>query len=278
MSNNVELQFSDSLKLFFQDLSKITWNETLPGLLFARDYERLPERASFDIDLLCDRKYWNRLREIVREVALRNKLKIFFETTEKNLLFALFDIRKPEGKRTWAYFEVHEKLKFSENLIVTAENVEKDSASELPVPSPEWRFMLLLLQGLRKNKLGLYGQELEKLLYADRQGVMSLAKSLANIDENDLENVIKPENISSWVKRLELKLPKEKVEPQPSFKQKLSRYIFEKLYFIHVHNPLFYSIHGADGVGKTTAVNEVSQIFEGYPLPFSCFIIFPNGN
>lgn len=271
MSNNVELHFSDSLKCFFLDMSKLSWRETLPGVLFARDYENLPDRASFDIDILCGKEYWNRLREIVREIAFRNKLKIFFDRTEKNLLFAVFDVKKPEGKRTWAYFEVHEKLKFSDNLVVCSEDVERNSDSGLPVPSPKWRFMLLLLQGLRKNKLDIYRGELEKILLADRLGVVSLAKSFASIDESDMDSITNPEQISLWVKKLDLKLPKEKMEPHVSFKQKISRFVFEKLYFIHVHNPLFYSIHGADGVGKTTAVNEVSQIFEGYPLPFSCF-------
>jgi thymidylate kinase len=271
MSNNIDKYFSDSLKAFFNDLAGISWREKLPNVLFVRDYESLPEKASFDIDILCGRKYWNSLRDSVREIALKNKLRFFSEITEKNFLFALFDVKKPNGKRTWAYFEVHEKLNFSDALTVCAEDVERDSTSKLPTPSPKWRFMLLLLQGLRKNKLSVYKDELEKILLAKKAELVSLAKSFANIDEDELVSAMDPNNIQIWRKKLKLKLPREKSKPPVSFKQKLSRYVFEKLYFIHVHNPLFYSIHGADGVGKTTAVNEVSQIFEGYPLPFSCF-------
>jgi thymidylate kinase len=61
------------------------------------------------------------------------------------------------------------------------------------------------------------------------------------------------------------------VSPKAGLKQKISEFIFYKLFFIHAHRPNFFAMLGADGAGKTTAGENTEKIFSQLPLDFSFF-------
>jgi thymidylate kinase len=86
-----------------------------------------------------------------------------------------------------------------------------------------------------------------------------------DLDPNENEQKFLFLNIG---KKAEKKAP---YEGKSGIKQRISEFVFYKLFFIHVHRPDFFAMLGADGAGKTTAGENAEKIFSQFPVDFSFF-------
>jgi len=264
-------RFTKALVAFHKDLFSFPWEERFPKCIFVRDYELLPDKAPYDVDIMLQVTYWNDFQETITNMASQRGLKIFFTRTKNHLLFIILDICNDKNFRTWVYYEIHQSLKISKEIVFKIDEIEINRKNPLPIPISKWNFIILLLQGIRKNKLHLYLEDLKKLFSDGRDEIADLCKSTIGLTADDINSILYvDQNLQKWQKKLKITVP-QKIEKNPTLKLKISKYIFKYLYFIHIHDVVFFTIHGADGVGKSTVVKEIDKIFSGFPLPFTYF-------
>ena len=263
--------FSDRLQKFYTDLLEIPWQSEFPNSIFIRDYETLPESAPFDVDLMMAEVYWDPLVQRWDDLARQNGLVSITKKLPNALLILLFDPRKSEGRRLWAYHEVRKELPLTEEVVLTAEDLEIRYLDNMPVPSEPWRFLLLLHQCLRKNKLRQACPELRRLLGGDPECVELCTSYLAASPEEIHSVLSEPDQASKWRKKFRILEPVEKIDYPLFARTILKRRLMRTFYVIHMGRPLLYTLHGPDGVGKSTVCAEVADILSAYPIPFAMF-------
>lgn len=265
------IPFSDRLREFYSILLEIPWRSEFPGSAFIRDYEMLPERAPFDIDLMMPEAYWDRFIGRFDNIAAQCGLISIARKVSGGILILVFDPRKGEGQRTWAYNEVRKKLPLTAGIELTSDNLEISYSDNMPVPSGPWRFLLLFHQGLRKDKLRQVRSELRGML-ADNPKCADLCTTYLGISNNEIDMVLaNPDRTCQWRKKFGITEPGKKVDYPISARTILKRRLMRVSYAIHVGRPLLYTFHGPDGVGKSTVCAEVADILSGYPLAFATF-------
>lgn len=263
--------FSDRLQRFYTSLSEIPWRDEFPGTAFIRDYEMLPERAPFDVDLMMPEVYWDSLVRRWDDVATQHGLVSITKKHPNALLILLFDPRKAEGRRTWAYHEVRKELPLTDKAELTANDLEINYLGSMPVPSDPWRFLLLFHQGLRKDQLRQACPELRRLLGDDPECV-ELCTTYLGASREEIHSLLsEPDQVSKWREKFGIPEPGEKIDYPLSARTILKRYLMRTFYVIHMGRPLLYTLHGPDGVGKSTVCAEVAEILSAYPIPFAMF-------
>ena len=78
-------------------LLKINWKKEFPNTIFFRDYEDLPRKSPFDIDIfieLSDRE----LVKTITKIAKSNNLLHFIKKTSSYCLILIFDLSKEKKK------------------------------------------------------------------------------------------------------------------------------------------------------------------------------------
>ena len=265
--------FSDTLRRFHERLFTFSWEEQFPGLVFIRDYEELPVRALFDIDIVSPPAVWTNLDTVFGSLA--KELGLVMISHRSGLLFPIliFDpvIPANQQERTWVYFEVREHIVVTPTLTLTGPDLLVDCASGIPVPNDSWRFFLTLIQSLRKNDLENRRSDLVNL--AKREpGVFKKTAELLGVKQGYVEECLNSAVPAYAIrKRLGIVAKPSKMLLPPSWKTSLKYYIEERLFFVHLSKPFLYTLHGADGVGKTTAREILQKIFDGYPMSFVTF-------
>ena len=245
--------------------------DEFPGCVFIRDYETLPERAPFDIDLMMPEVYWDSLARRWDDMATQHGLVSITKKLRNALLILLFDPRKVEGRRTWAYHEVRKALPLTHKAELTANDLEIDYSGNMPVPSDPWRFLLLFHQGLRKDKLRRACPELRRLLEEDPENA-DLCTTYLGASPEEIRSVLsEPDQGSKWREKFGIAEPGEKIDYPLSARTILKRRLMRTFYVAHVGRPLLYTLHGPDGVGKSTVCAEVTEILSAYPIPFAMF-------
>jgi|TARA_Y100000031_G_scaffold148832_1_gene185714 hypothetical protein len=291
-----EIYFSDSLVSFHKDLMSFPWNRKLPECLFARDFELLPYRSPYDIDILLPKNKRNEFCSVMSVLSEKHKLKVFFKSLDFAMLVAIFDLKPNENYRTWVHYEIHNELVIGEDLIFDVNDIEKEYKQQLPIPDTKWRFFLLLMQGIRKNKLSIYVKDLKYLFDQNYNDIIIFCNNRLGITKTEIRYILdNPTDVENYSDKYRLfkhnpykMISKKKKNIVNNVKTKLSKSIhnnvtlkimhrkllflsFKYLYFLHLPKALFFTINGADGVGKSTAVEIVNKIFLNYPLPFNYF-------
>ena len=111
MDNKIrQKRFTKSLTAFHKDLFSFPWREKFPKCIFVRDYELLPDKAPYDVDIMLNETYWNEFQETITNLCSQRGLRIFFKRTKNHLLFIILDICSDKKFRTWVYYEIHQSL------------------------------------------------------------------------------------------------------------------------------------------------------------------------
>ena len=118
MDNKIrQKRFTKSLTAFHKDLFSFPWREKFPKCIFVRDYELLPDKAPYDVDIMLNETYWNEFQETITNLCSQRGLRIFFKRTKNHLLFIILDICSDNKFRTWVYYEIHQSLKISKEIV-----------------------------------------------------------------------------------------------------------------------------------------------------------------
>lgn len=265
--------FTPSLQSFFQEAANWPWDVSFPNALFIRDYHDLPVSSPHDIDLIMDTKLQKPFAELVRRMAGEHGLHCTTKLSSDVCSIILFDLDTSAKGRAWAFLETRDNIRFTTNLSVSARDISimKDQTNGLPVPSTPWKAFLEISQGVRTGNISKSEQILRAIGVRPVQSE-GLFKSLLGLDAKFGQTL---EHSQDTLNKISLEIiHKQKKTERPMalpMKTRLNRFLFSSFYFYHRGRPLFFTIHGPDGVGKTTTCTEVEKIFSRLPLPFSSF-------
>lgn len=265
-------EYSENLQSFFNALAKEDWQQKAKDTLFIRDFEALPKRSNFDVDLLSNEDNWETLSAIYKEAAEKNNLICIVDRSETCLLFFLVDPIVAKDRRIWAYFEVRAELNIKEAEILKANDIDINYENGLPLPDKKWHFFLLFYQGIRKEKIEKYKATLSGML-KNNDGVSSACEEIYNISTDKIKYIIEGGCDVLVVKKelgIRYKL-RQKENAALTTKTKIARWMFRNCYYAHISKPYFFSIHGPDGVGKTTTCATITEIFSQLPVAFESF-------
>lgn len=265
--------FTPALQAFFKGAANWPWEADFPKALFIRDYHNLPVSSPYDIDLMMDANLQEPFVALVRRMADKHGLHCTAKLATDVCFIMLSDLDASAKGRAWAFLETRESIRFAPNLSISAGDVDivKDQSSGLPVPGASWKAFLEIAQGVRTGKTGKAEQVLRALGIQPAQAE-GLFQSLLGLDV-ELERTLE-QSQDALDKIGEVIIRKSKKPERPTSlaaKSRLNRFLFCSCYFHHRGRPLFFTIHGPDGVGKTTTCTEVEKIFARLPLPFSSF-------
>ena len=265
--------FSDTLRRFHEQLFTFPWEKQFPGLVFIRDYEALPVRAPFDVDLMAPTAIWEKLDSVFAELVHDLGLVMTSRRSAHSFLILIFDpdISAKQLERTWVYFEIRDEIVVTPALTITSHDVIIDYTSGIPVPSHFWRFFLTLVQSVRKNDLEALRPVLMKLAEYDPDVINKTAELLKVRNSDVREGLSSAVSSVAMRKRLGIAAKPLKMPLATSWKTSLKYYVEERLFFLHLSKPFLYTLHGADGVGKSTVSEILKKVFEGYPLSFETF-------
>jgi len=278
--NLIDTHLSERLIGFLRSFCKEIQKKNLSPL-FLRGYENLPRSCGFDIDLLVDRKHISSLKKLFKNIAAKERLWYCFLPNQiGGMKCAIFQISHEDKiKRKWLLFDIQEKVFFSDELTFSTEKIQMHYLTiddfNLLVPTPEWLFLLYFIDALRKNKIGSRRKLLIDMFKSNAHEICTLLKKeIPELNEKDVHELLKDDSQKKMMTTCELLSIKpwfKTKKPKSNIRNRLSQFIFYKLFFIHIHHPIFITINGADGVGKTTAVKLTEELFSQYPIPFTTF-------
>jgi hypothetical protein len=267
----LNLPFTPSIKAFNRSLAELPWQKVFPGAVFIRDYENLPERAPFDIDILVPKSLWSSLKSSLSDCAEKSGLITTIRQGENSLLILVFDPSPNETGRSWAYYEIRDTLTLTDNLVVAGEIVAVDYFKGIPCPNTDWLLLLGFVQAVRKNRLDQKKSELLDLLVMSPTALAFTATKL-KISESSLMKYMKDDwRCMDVASVLGISMQPIKQVPEPKLTSVIKRKILRKMFFLQNKSLLLYTLHGSDGVGKTTVSELVEKAFSNYPLPLTTF-------
>jgi len=267
----VLLPFTSGLQAFHRYLSEFAWRKKIPECVFIRDFENLPTKASYDIDLMASEKMWPALTDVFKSTAKKCELICLYRTSHAGLYILIFDVNQEEGRRSWSYYEIRKELPFVKNKTLTSNDIEISNEKGLPIPSKSWQFILFLHQGLRKNKIIKYKMYLNEMLTADPD-IHDLCCERLGLSTDDIRSIINSgDDLGKWRDKTNIHYAVGKTTPVISRISELKKKIARKYYIWHIKGPMLFTIHGPDGVGKTTVTQEISKILSEYPFAHDVF-------
>ena len=102
-------KFSKNILNFNQKLKKINWRVSFPGTVFIRDYEFLPDKSPYDIDLLVQKNEVSKLEVLFKKNADENSLLLISKNSLESSVFIIFDLNIEKNRRNWIFFEIRTK-------------------------------------------------------------------------------------------------------------------------------------------------------------------------
>ena len=263
--------FTPALQNFNSMLSDVSREKEFPDAAFIRDYEHLPERSPFDIDMIIPTSLWPEFKALVSDNAGKCGLMSTINQGPNFLHILVLDPNPTSIGRTWAYYEIRENLTLTNDLTVTGEMLKIDYVSGIPCPNPDWLLLLRFVQAIRKNRLELEEEELLKLL-ADNCSALSFTANLLNIPESQFLSYLKEGyGCNDVASALGITMQTKKRLLPHRTRTRVKRKFYREIFFLKNKSQLLYTIHGSDGVGKTTVCNLVEKVFSSYPLSFTTF-------
>lgn len=259
--------FSPALTAFLDHLIAIEWRAQVPSCLFIRDFEDLPYSAPFDIDLLCAQADWPALLEQIGSAATQNGLIVSHHASSPALHVLVVDVTGPLETRRHAYFEVRTVLDLparqfaiapASGISLTSESIPHAAESGLPVPTPDWHCAFLLLQALRKRDHAKYLRRVMHFEVAQRHAACELLISEFGFSRNAL---------AQWLEAPTPRIASTESNGAPlAGTGRLRTFCANRLFFLPLLKLDFFTIHGPDGVGKSTTCDEIARLFDGLPF------------
>jgi len=241
--------------------------------LFIRDFYELPVSSPHDIDLMMDSVLQGEFITRVRRQAAALGLHCIARRGPDVCFILLCDLDLESEGRAWAYLEVREKIRVAPSLTLSAKDIDvvADGATGLPVPSAAWQAFIIIIQGVRTGRIEKSTFNLQAA-GVEANEARELFKSQLGLDvcfEGPLKE--SPNALS----RIEAIVPRAPGKADNKAAMPLNARIIQtmrrELYFFSRPSPLFFTIHGPDGVGKTTTCAEITKIFDRLPIPFTSF-------
>ena len=263
--------FTYALQLFHKNLANYSWQKKFPGGVFFRDYEHLPERSPFDIDVIMPEKYWHAFLQGMKATAEESGLVMVCQEGILGVLVMIFDPLINSKGRSWAYYEIRKTLKLSANLSITGDMIDVEYDNGLPRPTKNWDFLIYFVQAIRK---GVFEQKREKFLNEIDSGKYNISwiiKKLECSESRFFEYLASNINYLVIADELRISLYQKKQPIYLPWFSKFKKYLLHKFYFINSKSIFLYTIHGPDGVGKSTVCNLVDETFSKYPISFTSF-------
>lgn len=261
----VDRPFSTALRAFLSGLAQTDWEGVLGGVVFIRDHERLPERATFDLDLLMTEESSGPLEVLLRTRAQAQDLVWLVRRTEAGFLALVVDVEGEADRRSWIYLETINVLKLSGDRSITASDVGRRIEKGLPVPTPDWRFVLGVWHWLSRGKIDKHRRLIESGLAED--SACALLRRVLGVEASDVRRALgDAEARTALARAARIAMPKAKsvasIMPSPG-----RQVMFRRLYVLDILDPLLITVHGADGVGKSTLCEAVHKRLQRLPLP-----------
>lgn len=268
----VGLPFSQSLRGFHESLASLRWQELAPSCVFVRDYEGLPLTAPFDIDVMAAAHDLSACARAFTDTARANGLECIVQSASAGINILVLDLSHAPAHRTWAYYEVATHKRLTRDFVVTLEAMTIVRDAGLPVPNGEWRFLINFLQALRKGDLDRYRAVLDECRSVSPD-CLALTRNTLELSDTEIADIMagRP-SLQTWQDRLGVTVKAAKQAPPPRrWRNRLRLYALRHFYFLPSKGLYIVTVHGADGVGKSTACDKVAAIFAGYPLDFEAF-------
>lgn len=264
--------FTPHIQNFFTGMGEWPWRTRFAAALFIRDFHDLPVGSPYDIDLMIDAALQGVFIAEVRRRASDCGLHSIVRQNSDTCFILLSDLDVDSVGRAWAFLEARARIRLAPALTLSAQDIEivVDPVTGIPVPSLPWQAFLTVVQGVRTGKI----DKAEKILRdtgVDANVARGLFRAKLGIDiafEGELDK-----NLTT-LRRIEGAIicrPPKGDSPGLPMWSRLNRFLLRNFYPYHRGGPLFFTIHGPDGVGKTTTCSEVEKIFARLPLPFSSF-------
>jgi len=184
----------------------------------------------------------------------------------------LFDLNKNHEGRAWAFLEVRAAILLANNRCIRSSDIDivRTGGSQFPIPSREWVAFLSILQAARKNYTGKMNSQLGAQNIAAREAAALFQRYTGVAAELGLSLEESTAALAIIRERLVLKGRGRQGATRFRLRSKFGQYL-RRFYFIHIGQLRFYSIHGPDGVGKSTTCAEINHIFARLPLRFQTF-------
>ncbi len=265
----LDAAFSDGLQAFLNGILTADWGRRVPSLVFIRDFEGLPTHAPFDIDALCAQEDWPELVDLMKTLATQHGLFLAENRSESSLHILVLDIGNDTSDRRHCYFEIQKNLKIpasqftvqpGSNLVAVApSDVPRAKDKRFPVPESSWQILFILFQALRKANSGKYLDRVSAFTAADRAASVSLASERYGFALDQL---------TDWLSApVRSQAAKAASSPTVSgWRQRLAPFCVDYLFFLPLLRLDFFTLHGPDGVGKSTTCAEIAQLFENLPV------------
>jgi thymidylate kinase len=265
--------FTSALRAFFIEARTWPWSTRFPRAVFIRDFEGLPDTSPHDIDLLVDADCHDEFLRYVSDRAGANGLCCTTWTSGGGCFALIADLNLHNKGRAWAFLEGRDTVRVTDSCSISAADLEivRDGRTGLPVPSDRWKTALTILHGVRTGRRAQVRARLAQSCTSIVDAVEILAKRIG-FDRASGKN---PEDLDAVFSALSDVGVRAQKAPAASRsapgRGRLRRFVFCELYFLHLSSPWFFSIHGPDGVGKSTVCRHVRTIFERLPIAFNTF-------
>lgn len=271
MSNR---DFSPRLQDFFTSLGEVDWLGVLPSALFIRDFESLPNTSPHDIDLLVSSGEQQDLIQLLTSIAEQKGLTVTSKVGQGVCFLLVVDVDATVDGRPWAYFEVRDVIRYNKSLELTSKTVQKkfDEALAIPVPSDAWRVFLYILHSYRNNapeKLASCGAVEHKQTTKAKVRELFLVHLGVDVNFEPQSWEVDKDSHQVLLKSVSVKVKTKK--HRRLFKRRLYSYIRRNFYIFPRQENFIFTLHGPDGVGKTTAASEVSRFFDRLPFEIESF-------
>ena len=264
----LDAPFSLGLKNFLIDLGSVDWSSIAPSCLFFRDFEYLPYSAPFDVDLLCKAEEWCNFSKLVNKYAKKHDLRVATRSSENSLHVLFIDIDGSPDTRRHLFFEVRSTLRIPANQFAVAPSrtieVEPDIVPRtryngLPVPVPAWQCAFLSLQALRKPNPLKY---IARIKMFDKKEQLDATDALASRFGFKRDEI---EHLSDLPHATVKPLIRGRTDSQ-TIPERLRHFCVKYLFFLQPLHLEFFTIHGPDGVGKSTSCEKLAELFDGLPI------------
>jgi thymidylate kinase len=265
--------FTPAIQAFISEMRSWPWWSKFSAALFIRDFRELPVSSPHDIDLMMDSALQPTFLDLMQKKGREANLYCFHRLSATACTIILFDLSAISNGRAWVFFEIRDSIRVTRSRVLGAADIdiEMHPVSGLPVPSTPWQAFLEIFQGVRTGDIG----KAEHVLDAagiDPNGAGSIFRSILGLDLWFAERLSKcATELNQVAELIVVRSRKQTEKPKRLTLTRLNRFLFRNFYFYHRPRPLFFTIHGPDGVGKTTTCSEIEKILRRLPLPFVSF-------
>ncbi len=261
-----ERPFSEAMHRFHENLAALDWASRASSFVFVRDYEGLPAHAPFDIDAMAEASDIPAVQRGFEETAEALGLVCLVRPGSKGINILVLELAHAPTYRTWSYFEIATDKALSRDFILRPRDMEITRTSGLPTPADSWRFVINLLQALRRDDLDRYRSVLQSC-QESAPGCLALAAEKLGATTEDVAEIVRSgSSLARWQESLGIRVKTPAPAPRPSWRNRLRRAALRRFYVLPAPEMYLISIHGADGVGKSTACSRVEDMFAGYPI------------